>query len=173
VDDLTPQAEQDRLPQLDEKPRGAFFRRQPSLPRATRPVEPPGERSPFDLDEAPPAVLQPSGSLPSDPVFPSLGAPAEDGEALARRYVRELFLARSAAASPDSDPGIRRMEASVVDYIGRQFDARQRRYVDEIEALEAKVARLRALVDKRQENRDDIVRKRLNQLLSESEGLGW
>ncbi|WP_165249582.1 hypothetical protein [Paludisphaera soli] len=164
------------VPPLAEEARDPFFRRQPAPARVARPSEPtravglPGERSPFELDDSPSTDLDPVFPTPGDRVP---GAPAEDGEALTRRYIRKLAEVRSAAASPESDSAIRQMEASIRGQLGQQFDARQRRYVDEIEALEAKVARLRALVDKRQENRDDIVQKRLNQLLSESEGLGW
>ena len=55
----------------------------------------------------------------------------------------------------------------------KQFDLRQKRHQDEIKALEDKVKKLKDLVDKRQENRKEIVAKRLDQILSDAEGLGW
>jgi hypothetical protein len=54
-----------------------------------------------------------------------------------------------------------------------QFDLRQKRHADEISALEARVKKLRNLLDRRQENRREIVAKRLEQILSEAQGLGW
>jgi len=54
----------------------------------------------------------------------------------------------------------------------KQFDLRQKRHQDEIAGLEAKVKKLKGLVEKRQENRREIVSKRLDQILSNAEGLG-
>jgi len=55
----------------------------------------------------------------------------------------------------------------------KQFELRQQRHKKEIESLETQVKKLRDLVDKRQENRREIIAKRLDQILQESQGLGW
>jgi hypothetical protein len=55
----------------------------------------------------------------------------------------------------------------------KQFGLRQKRHQEEIAALEAKVKKLKDLVEKRQENRREIIAKRLDQVLSNAEGLGW
>jgi hypothetical protein len=57
--------------------------------------------------------------------------------------------------------------------LGDQFDLRQKRHEAEIRTLEAKVRELKDLVEKRQENRREIVANRLDQLLREAQGLGW
>jgi hypothetical protein len=59
------------------------------------------------------------------------------------------------------------------DILSKQFDARQKRHRQEIEALEAKVAKLKDLVNKRQASREEIVTRRLEQVLRDSQGLGW
>jgi hypothetical protein len=59
------------------------------------------------------------------------------------------------------------------DVLTKQFDARQKRHRQEIEALEAKVAKLKELVNKRQASREEIVTRRLEQIVRDSQGLGW
>jgi hypothetical protein len=54
-----------------------------------------------------------------------------------------------------------------------QFDLRQKHHADEISALEARVKKLRNLLERRQESRREIVAKRLEQISSEAQGLGW
>jgi hypothetical protein len=66
-----------------------------------------------------------------------------------------------------------KIKAQLTEVLGKQFDQRQKRHQDEIKALEDKVKKLRDLVDKRQENRREIIAKRLDQIQSDAEGLGW
>ena len=80
--------------------------------------------------------------------------------------VRRLATAKNAA---DKDE----LKAQLQKVLGQQFDLRQKRHTQEIEALEAKVKRLKELVQKRQESRADIITKRLDQLQRDAEGLGW
>jgi hypothetical protein len=61
----------------------------------------------------------------------------------------------------------------LTEALAKQFDLRQKRHESQIAALEAQVKKLRTLVQKRQDNRRDIISKRLEQLVQESEGLGW
>jgi hypothetical protein len=75
------------------------------------------------------------------------------------------------AAKSDSERD--KIKVQLVDVLEKQFDLRQRRHTDEIAALEAQVKKLRSLVEKRQENRREIVAKRLDQILSDAQGLGW
>ncbi len=74
-------------------------------------------------------------------------------------------------ASPETDKS--KIKAQLKDVLEKQFDLRQKRHLDEIKALEAKVKKLKDLVEKRQENRGEIVAKRIDQILSDAEGLGW
>ncbi len=57
--------------------------------------------------------------------------------------------------------------------LGEQFDLRQKRHAMEIEALETQVKKLKELVRKRQESREDIISRRLDQIEREADGLGW
>jgi len=65
------------------------------------------------------------------------------------------------------------IKTELTDLLEKQFGLRQKRHQEEIAALEAKVKKLKELVEKRQENRREIIAKRLDQILSNAEGLGW
>jgi flagellar motility protein MotE (MotC chaperone) len=66
-----------------------------------------------------------------------------------------------------------KIKDQLTDTLGKQFDARQKRHQDEIAALEKQLKKLKELVEKRKENRREIIGKRLEQLVREAEGLGW
>jgi hypothetical protein len=66
-----------------------------------------------------------------------------------------------------------KIKSKLTETLGKQFDARQKRHEAEIAALEAKIKKLKEMVQKRQENRREIISKRLEQLVRETEGLGW
>lgn len=61
----------------------------------------------------------------------------------------------------------------LTETLGKQFDRRQKRHEGEIAALEAKVRKLKDVVDKRKENRREIISRRMDQLVRDAEGLGW
>jgi hypothetical protein len=65
------------------------------------------------------------------------------------------------------------LKAKLGDLVAKQFDARQARHKQEIEALEAQVEKLRGLVERRRENRAEIVSRRVEQFVRESQGLGF
>jgi hypothetical protein len=75
------------------------------------------------------------------------------------------------AAKSETDRSQIKTELS--ELLEKQFSFRQKRHQEEIAALEAKVKKLKDLVEKRQENRREIIAKRLDQILSNAEGLGW
>ena len=75
------------------------------------------------------------------------------------------------AAKSDSDRDQLKDKLGAV--LEKQFDLRQQRHEGEIEALEARVERLKDLVQKRRENRREIVARRLDQILRDAQGLGW
>jgi hypothetical protein len=72
-----------------------------------------------------------------------------------------------------SDADRSKIKSQLSEILEKQFDLRQKRHLEEIKALEAKIKKLKDLVEKRQENRREIVSKRLDQILSDAEGLGW
>jgi hypothetical protein len=55
----------------------------------------------------------------------------------------------------------------------KQFEIRQKRHEADLKALEDQVKKLKDMVQKRKDNRREIVGKRLEQLVRETEGLGW
>jgi len=57
--------------------------------------------------------------------------------------------------------------------VSEQFDLRQQVRQKELEQLEAQVRRLRAIHGRRQEEKEAIVKDRVQQLLRDAEGLGW
>jgi hypothetical protein len=65
------------------------------------------------------------------------------------------------------------IKAKLTEILTKQFDARQKRHHQEIEGLEAKVLKLKELVSKRQASREEIVTRRLEQVVRDSQGLGW
>jgi hypothetical protein len=75
--------------------------------------------------------------------------------------------------SAKSDGDREKAKTQLSTILEKQFELRQQRHKKEIESLEAQVKKLRDLVDKRQENRREIVAKRLDQILQEAQGLGW
>ena len=83
----------------------------------------------------------------------------------------EQLAQQLAAAKSDSDR--EKIKGQLAETLEKQFDQRQKRHEEEIKSLEAQVKKLKDLVDKRQENRREIIARRLNQIVKESQGLGW
>ncbi|QEH31779.1 hypothetical protein OJF2_02440 [Aquisphaera giovannonii] len=75
--------------------------------------------------------------------------------------------------SADSDAKRSDLKAKLSEALGKQFDLRQERHQKEIEALEAQVKKLKDLVDKRKENRSEIISRRLDQVVRDAQGLGF
>lgn len=85
-----------------------------------------------------------------------------EGESLASQY---------AEASDDAER--QKIKAQLAEVVGRQFEVQQQIREDEVAQLEARVKKLRGLIEKRKEARQSIVGNRLDQLLRDAEGLGW
>jgi hypothetical protein len=66
-----------------------------------------------------------------------------------------------------------KIRTKLSDTLGKQFDLRQKRHEAELTALEAQVKKLKDLVQKRQDNRREIISKRIEQLQRDADGLGW
>ena len=101
-------------------------------------------------------------------IWSSSGHSAEEN-ALSRKSEE---LAKKLVASK-SEGEKSKLEGELTEVVEKQFDLRQKRYTDEIETLEAKIKKLKSLVEKRQENKKEIVSKRIKQVYSDAEGLGW
>jgi hypothetical protein len=66
-----------------------------------------------------------------------------------------------------------KIKTKLTGVLEKQFDLRQKRHTSQLEELETQVKKLKELVQKRQDNRRDIISKRLDQLEREARGLGW
>jgi hypothetical protein len=93
-----------------------------------------------------------------------------NGEATLARAADELSRKLGGAKSETDRSQIKTQLTEVLE---KQFELRQKRHQDEIAGLEAKVKKLKDLVEKRQENRREIVSKRVDQIVRDAEGLGW
>jgi hypothetical protein len=71
------------------------------------------------------------------------------------------------------DAGRAEIRTKLSRTLADQFDLRQRRHNQEIDALERQVAKLKELVRKRQESRSEIITRRVEQIQREADGLGW
>ena len=96
---------------------------------------------------------------------------ALSGEEVGYSHEAEQLAQQLGEAKSDSDRD--KIKAQLAEILEKQFDQRQKRHEEELKALEAQVKKLKDLVDKRQENRRDIIRARLNQIEKEAQGLGW
>ena len=76
-------------------------------------------------------------------------------------------------AEAKSDGDRETIKGQLAKVLEEQFDQRQKRHEEEIKQLEAQIKKLKDLVNKRQENRREIIGARLNQIVKESQGLGW
>jgi hypothetical protein len=140
----------------------------------------PGQRpilEPMPFFNVDPAVQspQPRPEYPSNAFFGLAGHPVFSGG----QSQEEATLANQAAkvarqlGGTKSDTDRDKLKTQLSTILEKQFELRQERHKKEIESLESQVKKLRDLVDKRQENRREIVAKRLDQILQEAQGLGW
>ncbi len=76
-------------------------------------------------------------------------------------------------AATTNEPERAKLKESLAKVLDQQFDLQQKMRKEELEPIEARVKRLRELIDKRAQARKTIVEKRLEQILREAEGMGW
>jgi len=127
------------------------------------PAKGPGAK-PEELIELLPKVKEPvaiSKKTEPDPRLQARQAQSEQQRILGR-------YARSTGESERSG-----LKAALVMVLDQQFDLQQQERWAEIAAIEARVRRLREMLEKRNRARQTIVEERLAQLLREAEGLGW
>jgi hypothetical protein len=59
------------------------------------------------------------------------------------------------------------------DAVNKQFDQHMEQQQKELQELEKQIEHLRSVLQKRQDQKSSIVRRRIDQLIHEAEGLGW
>lgn len=132
-------------------------------------------------DDLPPAPGQPARTPRVEDANPFSAADAQTSPpASADGKARELALwlaradAQSAAGETLSKPGeVENWRNELRVLVTSQFIERQRKYADDVDALEARVAKLRAMIQKREAVRDRIIDQRIEQLKVEAQGMGW
>ena len=124
-----------------------------------------GAGSPESRPGADTLLASPTSEPTVDPALRKLGT-----EEAALKRQADLLIRQLEAA--DSDTLRRDIKAKLGETLSKQFDAGQKRYGLEIEAIEAQIKRLKDLVRKRQENRAEIISRRLDQIVRDSQGLG-
>jgi Spy/CpxP family protein refolding chaperone len=126
----------------------------------------------------------PAAEAPDNPLFGqlqhgSMMPPGFGGMWRGKYHPEEMELTRQAndlvrkLGEAKGDAEKEKIKTKLSEVLEKQFDIRQKRHTSEIEALENQVKKLKELVQKRQENRKEIVSKRLDQLQREALGLGW
>jgi hypothetical protein len=126
--------------------------------------------------------VEPQANMPAHTLYSAYGQNAwqvtanpqrvqfmQNESALAQQV--EELKHRLDGAATDADRSKVRTQLS--ELLGKQFDIRQKRHGLEIESLESQVKKLKDMVRKRNESRDEIISRRVDQILREAEGLGW
>jgi hypothetical protein len=65
------------------------------------------------------------------------------------------------------------VRAELAEVIAKHFDIRQGIRESELRDIEARVTRLRDALERRQNAREEIIQRRLEQLLSDAQGVGF
>lgn len=110
-------------------------------------------------------VMRPAQAGPRNVFYTissDMGPSAVEAQQLAQKYAVEK-----------SESGREKIKSQLTDLLKDQFDARQKRHQEEIKELEDQIKKLKDLIEKRQENRQEIIARRLDQMLREAQGLGW
>jgi hypothetical protein len=125
-----------------------------------------GPRGPDIRPDADPFLASQTSMPTPDPALKQLKTEEAAFEYQIDSLIRQLWIADSDARRDD-------VKTKVGEALGKQFDVRQKRHGIEIETLEARVKKLKQLVQKRQENRVEIISRRLDQVVRDSQGLGF
>jgi hypothetical protein len=93
-----------------------------------------------------------------------------EGEGELAHTSEELLSQYAAADKPDEQ---KRLKAELRDALTKQFDVQRQRRELELARVEDRIKKVREQLKKRNEARETIVDRRLDQLINDAEGLGW
>jgi hypothetical protein len=87
----------------------------------------------------------------------------------------ETWVSRALAmyARTDDKNDRTKQQDEIAKALDRIFDIRQQRRMQELEALEQRVQKLRATLETREKLKSDILKNRIEYLIREADGLGW
>jgi len=83
----------------------------------------------------------------------------------------EALASQYGEASKDEDR--EKIKAELSELLAKQFSIQQQIREDEVAQIEARVKKLRELIEKRKAAQQSIIKQRFEQLLRDAEGLGW
>lgn len=126
------------------------------------PPLPPQPPVTFSAAATPPSQMGGSRKFFYNTTLSDMDSSSIGAQQLARKYAQEK-----------GESGREQIKSRLTDVLKEQFDARQKRHQDEIKQLEDQIKKLKDLIEKRQENRQEIIARRLDQMLREAQGLGW
>jgi hypothetical protein len=145
-----------------------------ALNGGAQPPVPAPPAPPVTVIQATPSVAGQGGSYRVAPLaatagsdgrtFYAYGFGAADAESL--KLARQINDAKT-------DEDKEKLRGKLEDILDKAFAERQKRHEKEIEALEAQVKKLKAMVDKRGKNKREIIDERVKQLERDAAGLGW
>ncbi|HLJ10470.1 MAG TPA: hypothetical protein VKU82_04740 [Planctomycetaceae bacterium] len=136
----------------------------------------------------------PKGRQAPNPLAPSAGygqpmmvgqpgtawyAPPDDDPEMRKLANDEAALAHesqemvSRYTESDNADEQKKIKGELRDALAKQFDVQRERRELELTRIEERVRKLREQIKKRNDARDTIIDRRLDQLINEAEGLGW
>jgi hypothetical protein len=153
----------------------------PTEPSRSRPIfAHPGGPATGSVEERP--LLGPDGRLMIEQTtrqadgtqvirrFPADGRP--NSAAATDNQVLQSYL-RAYQAAPEGSEQRANMRAEIERGLSVQYDQHLSQHVQQVEELEARVAKLRQQLDRRQAAKARLVELRLELMLSQADGLGW
>jgi hypothetical protein len=157
---------------LAQQPASSSGQRRASAPAEKAYVEDATKQAPLFYYTAPPSGQQPSGDWVNFyRTTNAWGAASVSAEEMKLSQQAEQLARRLMDTKSDSDRD--KIKGDLQELLEKQFQLRQGRHEKEIEALEGQIKKLKDLVRKRNDNRREIISKRLDQVVSDAEGLGW
>jgi hypothetical protein len=128
-----------------------------------------------DPEPAPtPPEVPDMGYLKMIPEVAKWGAFAEHSDHV--KWMQLRSEARSLAqkyAKSDKEGEKKELRKKLAEALSQQFDLHMEQQQKELEKLEKQISDLRALMEKRQEAKNAIVERRIEQLAQEAQGMGW
>jgi hypothetical protein len=136
-------------------------------PAFAQPIQPgiPNYDQP-QLYEAPYDPLQSRGNPYSQPIRPGTVYDAATGQPEISQLIKKL---RDADDDAKKEEITRQIEAVLTKSFDRDLDVRQ----NDLEKLDERVSKLRALLDRRRKAKADIIQLQVKVLVNEAEGLGF
>jgi len=122
---------------------------------------------------APPG-LPDMGYLKMIPDVAKWGALAEHSSHLKHMQLQsETRALAQKYAKSDKEEEKKELRKKLAEALSQQFDLHMQQQKEELQELEKQITDLRSLIQKRQEAKNSIVERRIDQLAQDAQGMGW